>query len=95
MLRLMESRLGATLTASGAIYAIRRACYRPLESDALVDDFASSEKYRRFDFVALLQESDDVIFFKIVVVLIRVRPKLHLFDSDVLLMLPRFMSSFV
>lgn len=38
MLRLMESRLGATLTASGAIYAIRRECYQPLEAGALIDD---------------------------------------------------------
>ncbi len=38
ILRLMESRLGATLTASGAIYAIRRECYRPLSQHTLVDD---------------------------------------------------------
>jgi cellulose synthase/poly-beta-1,6-N-acetylglucosamine synthase-like glycosyltransferase len=38
MLRLMEARLGATLTASGAIYAVRRACYRPLSQHTLVDD---------------------------------------------------------
>ena len=39
MLRLMEARLGATLTASGAIYALRRECYRPISSDTLIDDF--------------------------------------------------------
>jgi cellulose synthase/poly-beta-1,6-N-acetylglucosamine synthase-like glycosyltransferase len=39
MLRLMEGRLGATLTASGAYYAIRRECYRPLESGTIIDDF--------------------------------------------------------
>lgn len=38
ILRLMEARLGATLTASGAIYAIRRECYRPLSQHTLVDD---------------------------------------------------------
>jgi cellulose synthase/poly-beta-1,6-N-acetylglucosamine synthase-like glycosyltransferase len=38
MLRLMEARLGATVTASGAIYAIRRKCYQPLTSDAVLDD---------------------------------------------------------
>jgi cellulose synthase/poly-beta-1,6-N-acetylglucosamine synthase-like glycosyltransferase len=39
MLRLMESRLGATLTASGAIYAVRRECFQPLSPDVLIDDF--------------------------------------------------------
>ena len=39
MLRLMENRLGATLTASGAMYALRRQCYRPLLANVLVEDF--------------------------------------------------------
>jgi len=39
MLRLMEARLGATLTASGAIYAVRKECKEPLAPDALIDDF--------------------------------------------------------
>ncbi len=39
VLRLMEARLGATLTASGAIYALRRQCYLPLALDNLIDDF--------------------------------------------------------
>ena len=39
MLRLMENRLGATLTASGAMYALRRQCYRPLRANVLVEDF--------------------------------------------------------
>ncbi len=39
MLRLMESRLGATLTASGAIYALRREAYAPLDPSAVLDDF--------------------------------------------------------
>jgi cellulose synthase/poly-beta-1,6-N-acetylglucosamine synthase-like glycosyltransferase len=38
MLRMMEGRLGATLTASGAIYAVRRECYRPLPPGTLVED---------------------------------------------------------
>jgi cellulose synthase/poly-beta-1,6-N-acetylglucosamine synthase-like glycosyltransferase len=38
MLRLMEARLGATLTASGAIYAVRHRCYVPLPPDTLVED---------------------------------------------------------
>jgi len=39
VLRAMESRLGATLTASGAIYALRRECYRHLGPDDLIEDF--------------------------------------------------------
>jgi biofilm PGA synthesis N-glycosyltransferase PgaC len=39
MLRLMEARLGATLTASGAIYALRKDCYQPIDSDTLIEDF--------------------------------------------------------
>jgi cellulose synthase/poly-beta-1,6-N-acetylglucosamine synthase-like glycosyltransferase len=39
MLRLMEARLGATLTASGAIYALRRACYQPLPPGSVLEDF--------------------------------------------------------
>ena len=38
MLRLMEARLGATLTASGAIYAVRRECFVPLPPGTLVED---------------------------------------------------------
>jgi cellulose synthase/poly-beta-1,6-N-acetylglucosamine synthase-like glycosyltransferase len=38
-LRVMEARLGATLTASGAIYALRRAAWRPLSPDVMIDDF--------------------------------------------------------
>ena len=39
MLRLMEARLGATLGASGAIYALRRECYFPLAPNTIMDDF--------------------------------------------------------
>jgi cellulose synthase/poly-beta-1,6-N-acetylglucosamine synthase-like glycosyltransferase len=39
MLRMMEGRLGATLNASGAIYALRRLCYKPLEAGDIIDDF--------------------------------------------------------
>src|SRR5579859_7405573 len=38
MLRLMESRLGATINASGAIYALRKKCFVPLRADDLIDD---------------------------------------------------------
>ncbi|HEY7854829.1 MAG TPA: glycosyltransferase family 2 protein [Terriglobales bacterium] len=39
LLRVFEARLGATLTASGALYALRRSCYRPLATGELIDDF--------------------------------------------------------
>lgn len=38
MLRLMESRLGVTLNASGAIYAVRRECFVALPANTLVED---------------------------------------------------------
>lgn len=38
ILRLMEARLGVTLTASGAIFALRRQCYVPLRIDVLIED---------------------------------------------------------
>ncbi|MGH9735299.1 MAG: glycosyltransferase family 2 protein [Candidatus Acidiferrales bacterium] len=37
-LRLMESRLGASLNASGAVYALRRDAYQPLPQGAVLDD---------------------------------------------------------
>ena len=39
MIRLMETRLGATLTASGAAYAMRRNAYIPLAPGTVLDDF--------------------------------------------------------
>ena len=39
VLRSMESRLGATVNASGAIYALRRKCFVPLRAGDLIDDF--------------------------------------------------------
>ncbi|HXN24896.1 MAG TPA: glycosyltransferase family 2 protein [Candidatus Dormibacteraeota bacterium] len=50
ILRLMEARLGATLTASGAIYAIRRECYRPLSKHTLVDDLVVPMNARRLGY---------------------------------------------
>lgn len=47
MLRLMEARLGATLTASGAIYALRRNCYSPLKPDTVIDDFVIPMRARK------------------------------------------------
>jgi cellulose synthase/poly-beta-1,6-N-acetylglucosamine synthase-like glycosyltransferase len=39
MLRLMEARWGATLTASGAIYALRKSCFRELPPGTMIEDF--------------------------------------------------------
>ncbi len=53
MLRLMEVRLGATLTASGAIYALRRQCYRPLAADTIIEDFAVPMNARKLGYRVL------------------------------------------
>jgi cellulose synthase/poly-beta-1,6-N-acetylglucosamine synthase-like glycosyltransferase len=50
MLRLMEGRLGATLTASGAIYAIRRPCYPGLDADVVVEDLVIPMHARRLGY---------------------------------------------
>jgi cellulose synthase/poly-beta-1,6-N-acetylglucosamine synthase-like glycosyltransferase len=47
MIRLMEARLGATLTASGAVYALRRGAYLPLDPRTVLDDFVIPMNARR------------------------------------------------
>src|SRR5262249_56085406 len=37
-LRRLESAVGSTLGATGAIYALRRALYQPLPDDTILDD---------------------------------------------------------
>jgi cellulose synthase/poly-beta-1,6-N-acetylglucosamine synthase-like glycosyltransferase len=49
-LRLMEARLGATLTPSGAIYAVRGDVYVPPTPDTLVDDILTLMNVRRAGF---------------------------------------------
>lgn len=49
-LRVMESRLGATLTASGAIYALRRGAWQPLAPDVVIDDFVVPFNARRLGY---------------------------------------------
>jgi cellulose synthase/poly-beta-1,6-N-acetylglucosamine synthase-like glycosyltransferase len=39
MLRLMEARLGATLTASGALFALHRRAFQTLDPGTVVEDF--------------------------------------------------------
>jgi cellulose synthase/poly-beta-1,6-N-acetylglucosamine synthase-like glycosyltransferase len=53
LLRLMESRIGVTLTASGAIYALRRECFVPLSADTLVEDLVVPMTARRLGFRVL------------------------------------------
>lgn len=50
MIRLMEGRLGATLTASGAIYALRRACYPELSPETWIEDFVVPMNARKLRF---------------------------------------------
>ena len=50
MLRLMEARLGSTLTASGALYALRREAYTPLAPETVVDDFVTVMNARKMGF---------------------------------------------
>ena len=52
-LRLMESRLGATLYASGCIYAVRRECYSQLKPGDLIDDFIVPNHARRLGYRVL------------------------------------------
>jgi cellulose synthase/poly-beta-1,6-N-acetylglucosamine synthase-like glycosyltransferase len=47
MIRLMEGRLGATLTASGAVYALRREAYIPLAPGTVLDDFITPMNARK------------------------------------------------
>jgi cellulose synthase/poly-beta-1,6-N-acetylglucosamine synthase-like glycosyltransferase len=53
MLRLMEARLGATLTASGAIYALRRCCYPQLSADTVIEDLVIPMNARKFGYRVL------------------------------------------
>ncbi len=63
MLRLMEGRLGVTLVASGAIYAVRRSCYPTLAADTLTDDLAVPLAVRRLGFRVLYDPEARAIDF--------------------------------
>lgn len=49
-LRLMESRIGAALNVSGAIYALRRDAYLPLPDGAILDDLLIPMNARRLGY---------------------------------------------
>jgi cellulose synthase/poly-beta-1,6-N-acetylglucosamine synthase-like glycosyltransferase len=50
IIRLMETRFGATLTASGAIYALRRQCFEPISSDTVIEDFVVPMRARQLGY---------------------------------------------
>lgn len=52
-MRRCEAELGVTLTASGAIYAIRRVAFRPLKADTILEDFLIPMTARRLGFRVL------------------------------------------
>jgi cellulose synthase/poly-beta-1,6-N-acetylglucosamine synthase-like glycosyltransferase len=62
-LRLMEGRLGATLTASGAIYALRRECYRPLAPDDVIDDLVVPMRARKLGFRVVFDPEAEAVDF--------------------------------
>lgn len=49
-LRAMEAQIGATLTASGALYALRRSAFRPLAPGVILDDFLIPMTARRLGY---------------------------------------------
>jgi cellulose synthase/poly-beta-1,6-N-acetylglucosamine synthase-like glycosyltransferase len=49
-LRRAEARIGAALNGSGAIYALRHACYRELPTDAILDDLLVPMTARKLGF---------------------------------------------
>ena len=63
MLRLMEARMGATLTASGAIYAIRSHCYHPLAAEDVIDDFVIPMRARKQGFAVVFDPEAEAVEF--------------------------------
>ncbi|HVT93083.1 MAG TPA: glycosyltransferase family 2 protein [Bryobacteraceae bacterium] len=53
MIRLMEARLGATMTASGALFALRKECFEPLSQRTIIDDFVLPMRARKRGFRVL------------------------------------------
>jgi cellulose synthase/poly-beta-1,6-N-acetylglucosamine synthase-like glycosyltransferase len=50
IIRLMEARFGATLTASGAIYALRRQCFQPISAETVIEDFVVPMRARQLGY---------------------------------------------
>lgn len=63
MLRLMEARIGATLTASGALYALRKAAFRPLPTNTMIEDFVIPMNARRLRYSVLYDPEATAVEF--------------------------------
>lgn len=63
MLRLMEARLGVTLTASGAIYAVRRQCFPMLHTDTLTEDLVVPLAARRLGYRVVFEPEAQAVDF--------------------------------
>jgi len=63
ILRLMEGRLGATLTASGAIYAVRRICFQELAKDTILEDLMIPMHARKAGFQVIYDPESKAIDF--------------------------------
>jgi len=63
MLRLMEARLGATLTASGALFALRRTAFRPLAPGTIIEDFVIPMNVRNLGYAVVYDPEATAIEF--------------------------------
>jgi cellulose synthase/poly-beta-1,6-N-acetylglucosamine synthase-like glycosyltransferase len=63
MLRLMEARIGATLTASGALYALRKVAFRPLSTHTIIEDFVIPMNARRLGYSVLYDPEATAVEF--------------------------------
>lgn len=63
MLRLMEARLGATLTASGALFALRRSAFRPLAPETIIEDFVIPMNARNLGYAVVYDPETRAIEF--------------------------------
>jgi cellulose synthase/poly-beta-1,6-N-acetylglucosamine synthase-like glycosyltransferase len=63
MLRLMEARIGATLTASGALYALRKAAFQPLSALTIIEDFVIPMNARRLGYSVLYDPEATAVEF--------------------------------
>jgi len=61
--------------------------FQNLAAQSRARHFPAAEEYRRLDFVAFIQEAQDVIFLRLVIVVVHVDAELDLFYDDRLLVL--------
>jgi cellulose synthase/poly-beta-1,6-N-acetylglucosamine synthase-like glycosyltransferase len=60
-LKFLEGRIGALLGGQGGIYAIRRACYRPIPAETWVDDFVIGMRIKEAGY-RLVYDTEAVAF---------------------------------